>query len=145
MWVLLFQNKGSAFLISVLFGLAVGLLYDFFRVGRVIINGGKIRLFFEDVLFSAVCALMFCVLIFNTTMGTIRLFTVLGFSIGFFVYRFSLGLLTVPFAKWLKALIARPIKRLKCYAVKSYNCFVSVTKTVNFNIGTYRAAKNGFA
>lgn len=111
MWLLLFQDRGAAFLASLAVGCIIGLIYDVFRLFRVIYTGGRIKLFFEDVLFCVMSALVFTVFMFNATMGVIRMFAAIGVLIGFFAYRFSVGLFTVPAAKKLKAILTPPVKR----------------------------------
>ena len=43
---------------SLLVGVLVGALYDLFRIGRVVFGGGRLKLFFEDVLFSVKHSIM---------------------------------------------------------------------------------------
>lgn len=111
MWLLLFQNRGTAFLVSLPVGCIIGLIYDVFRLIRVVYTGGRIKLFFEDVLFCIMSSVVFTVFMFNVNMGVIRLFAVVGVLVGFFAYRFSIGLFTVPIARRLKAIFTAPMKR----------------------------------
>lgn len=111
MWLLIFQDRGAAFLASLLTGVLIGLIYDIFRIGRVIFGGGRIKLFLEDVLFLVMAALVFAVFTFNATMGVVRMFAAIGALIGFFAYRFSLGLCTAYIARSLKKLLTPPIIR----------------------------------
>lgn len=111
MWLLMFQDRGAAFLASLLTGALIGLIYDVFRIGRVVFGGGRIKLFLEDVLFSVMAAVVFAVFTFNATMGVVRMFAAIGALVGFFAYRFSLGLCTAYVARALKKLLTPPIKR----------------------------------
>ena len=122
MWLLLFQDRGTAFLASLAVGCIIGLIYDVFRLVRVVYSGGRIKLFFEDVLFCVMSALVFTVFMFNVNMGVIRMFTAVGVLMGFFAYRFSVGMFTVPAARWLKGLLTPPVKR----AIKRCSHVVSV-------------------
>lgn len=127
----MFQDRGAAFLASLLTGALIGLVYDVFRIGRVVFGGGRIKLFLEDLLFSVMSALIFAVFTFNATMGVVRMFAAIGALIGFFAYRFSLGLFTAYVAVTLKRLLTPPIKRTlqrfkgvcglvsaKCYTIR---------------------------
>lgn len=127
MWLLLFQDRGAAFLASLAVGGIIGVIYDVFRLIRVVYTGGRIKLFFEDVLFCIMSALVFTVFIFNATMGVVRMFAAVGALVGFFAYRFSIGLFTVPTAKKLKGWVTPPIK-------KAHSAFVSV-------VSLYRARR----
>lgn len=145
MWLLLFQDRGAAFLASLLTGAFIGLIYDVFRVGRVIYSGGRIKLFFEDVLFFLMAALVFTVFMFNATMGVVRMFAALGALAGFFAYRFSLGLFTVSVARALKAWLTPPIKKAIA-AIKAKSALLlakSFTRSQSHKI--YRLAGKGFA
>ncbi len=114
MWAVLFQKQSSAFLLSVVSGAAIGVVYDLFRIFRVVWHGGRIKMFFEDVGFCITSAVLFCVFVFNANLGAVRLFMFFGVAIGFFSYRFSFGVLTIPIARFLKKLISKPIKRFFC-------------------------------
>ena len=144
MWLLLFQDRGAAFLASLAVGGLIGLIYDVFRVIRVIYTGGRIKLFMEDVVFCVMASLVFTVFMFNATMGVIRMFAAIGALFGFFAYRFSVGLLTVPVAKWLKSKLTAPLKWvLRCMRTR----LDSVSDYVSALIQSKRAARlasNGF-
>lgn len=145
MWVVLYQKQSQAFLLSVLAGVVFGLLYDLFRIFRVMWRGGRIKLFFEDMVFSTLSALLLCIFVFNANMGVVRLFMFVGLIIGFFSYRFTFGLLTVPFAKWLKGLVLKPIKTFinKCLFMFLHWRFI--INTWCFTLKMKQAAKHGFS
>lgn len=77
------------------FGFMLGIVYDIFRTLRLIISGGKRVVFVADITyFIAAAVLNFCfVLVFND--GEMRGFILAGEALGWLVYYFSLGLLTV--------------------------------------------------
>ncbi len=145
MWLLLFQDRGAAFLASLLTGVIIGVVYDVFRVGRVVTGGGRIKLFFEDVLFFLMAALVFCVFIFNATMGVIRMFASVGVLLGFFAYRFSLGLFTVYATRHIKAWLTPPIMQAKSVMRTKIVQFMAKRYTVMQSQKTYRKACVGFA
>ncbi len=105
MWLFIENQKGNAFLYFVVCGFVIGAFYDIFRVSRAIYSGGKIKLFFEDLLFCIFTAVAFIVFSFNACMGIVRMFAALGTLFGFFAFRFTVGIFTVSIAKGLKALI----------------------------------------
>ena len=67
MWLILFQDRGGAFLYSFLVGALIGLIYDFFRISRVLFGKGRVKIFFEDLVFCLMSAVLLCVFIFNAT------------------------------------------------------------------------------
>lgn len=106
MWLILFQDRGGAFLYSFFVGALIGLIYDFFRISRVLFGKGRVKIFFEDLVFCLMSAVLLCVFIFNATMGMIRLFAFCGIAVGFFFHYFTFGKLTVGFAVVLKNFFA---------------------------------------
>ncbi len=144
MWAVLLQKQSSAFLQSVITGVAVGFIYDLFRVVRVIWNSGRIKMFFEDVLFCAVAGVMFCVFAFNANLGAVRLFMFIGILVGFFSYRFSLGLVTVPAVRYVKAIISSPLKKFSYRIARAFICFYAIIRTRVFIIVMQRSVKRGF-
>jgi len=144
MWLLLYQNRDAAFLVAIAVGVLIGLIYDVFRIIRVIYKGGRIKLFFEDVLFCVMASLVFAVFLFNSTMGVLRMFAAFGVLIGFFAYRFSVGRFTVPIAKRLKMYLVFPIKKAASYCSARISVYRAKRYT-NSNIKRIKClAKRGF-
>ena len=144
MWLLLFQNRGAAFLASLVVGCIIGVIYDVFRLIRVVYTGGRVKLFFEDVLFCVMSAGVFAVFMFNANMGVIRMFAAIGALIGFFAYRFSVGLLTVPMAKKLKGLLARPVKRAAAFCTTRISAYAAKRLTYSEIKSVKKFARKGF-
>lgn len=144
MWLLLYQNRGVAFLAAIAVGAVIGAMYDVFRIIRVVFTGGRIRLFFEDVLFCVMAALVFTVFMFNATMGVVRMFVAVGALFGFFAYRFTLGLFTVRAARAVKAWLTPPLKRAKLYMSKRRKQFFATRATRLQAKRVRRFAKKGF-
>lgn len=123
-----FIEYTMAFLYSVLVGVLYGIIYDFFRITRIIITGrtghSKLTLFFdkalhripnvktsyksspikslirkfyfvfvffEDVLFFVISALIMTVFLYQVNYGQLRLYLYAGAVLGFFVYYNTLG------------------------------------------------------
>ena len=124
MWLILFQDRGGAFLYSFLVGALIGLIYDFFRISRVLFGKGRVKIFFEDLVFCLMSAVLLCVFIFNATMGMIRLFAFCGIAVGFFFHYFTFGKLTVGFAIVLRKLFGPYIIRFKKW-VQSFTTALS--------------------
>ena len=81
----------STVLYGFIFGCLVGLVYDFFRVFRLVFHAGMILLFIEDFIFSVFLAgsvFAFCFL-FNS--GKIRFFYLIAILFGWILYYFTVG------------------------------------------------------
>ncbi|MDP4120630.1 MAG: spore cortex biosynthesis protein YabQ, partial [Bacillota bacterium] len=82
------------FLWACAFGFAIGILYEIVRFMRIAGFDSYIHTFIQDVLFISLCA--FLTFFFAVAMngGRVRFFILLGETVGFFVYRFTVARLT---------------------------------------------------
>lgn len=129
MWLFIEEQRGNAFLYACVWGCAIGLLYDAFRVIRAVFGTGRTRLFFEDLLFCIMAAVLFMLCCFNVSLGIIRMFILFGVVAGFFFYKFTVGLFTVRFVQWLKSLILVPINAFMVKLVLLRNKFCAIVYT----------------
>ncbi len=89
------SSQTEIFLLSLGFGFLLGILYDLFRTLRLIISNSSGFTVFADVMYFLVCAfLVFC---FNLVVdsGKIRLYVLLGDLLGWLIYYFSFGEISV--------------------------------------------------
>lgn len=113
----------TTFALAIGVGLALCLLYDLFRILRLLWPPSQLLLFFEDVLYWVLSALVvFCFLLVRCD-GSIRFFAVLGLILGWlgchltisrWIYRVSARLVKAlrAMARWIRRHIFRPIARL---------------------------------
>lgn len=88
------EEQGEIFSAAVLFGIALGVFYDFFRLLRALGFRSRAAVFIQDVFFMSCCG-MLCFLFAQTTVhGTFRLFVFIGHILGMLGYRFSVGIFT---------------------------------------------------
>ena len=110
----------KVFLYSFGLGFLLGILYDVFRVLRMIFSLGKVTTFIQDFLYVVICAfLTFCfALVLND--GKIMFYIFFGEGIGWLIYYFSLGTLALKVSSaiingvrnvvsLMKKLLERPI------------------------------------
>lgn len=108
--------------ISVLVGLALAVVYDGFRVTRILFRTGKIAMYVQDILYGIAAAFATFLLALAVNYGEIRFYIIGGELIGMTVYFLTLGRITVRIAKWvhricikfalwLKINVSEPIKR----------------------------------
>lgn len=102
------------FLIFFLVGLASGLIFDLRNYLSFLCAKNKVVNIFLDVIFTViVCGIfLFSNLIFNY--GSLRVYAILSFSLGFVVQRFTIGLFVVKMCSWcynnLKVLMMRIVR-----------------------------------
>ena len=84
------ETETQIYLLSVLLGAGIGVVYDMFRAVRIIFRHKKAAVFAEDIIFCALAG--FAVFTFATGLtGKLRFFTVAGMAAGFVIEHFSLG------------------------------------------------------
>ena len=88
------DEQSEIFAAAVLFGAALGVFYDLFRLLRALGFRSRAAVFAQDVLFMMCCGVL-CFLFAQTTVhGRFRSFTFIGHVIGLAGYRFSIGVFT---------------------------------------------------
>lgn len=119
MWEISLADQTLTFLLSLLGGVVLCLLYDLFRIFRLSRNTSSLGLFFEDIFYCVLCGfLTFCFFIVRCS-GEIRGYVLLGELLGFLICRCTLSALLLCAAKYvyrffkrLFDLLARPLRAL---------------------------------
>ena len=80
------SNQAYLFLIFIINGIVIGLLFDFFRISRKVFNTNDMITYIEDILFwiLAGATVIYSIFIFNN--GELRLFMFLAILLGAFAY-----------------------------------------------------------
>jgi hypothetical protein len=107
------QGQGIAFLICLAFGAAIGAVYE---VGYIARFCGKFRLVVSvavDLLFFAAATLLVLLGIRLADDGSIRLYSVSAFALGFCAERFTLGFLVAKCTNWVYNTLVRIYRALK--------------------------------
>lgn len=125
------------FLLSLGFGFLLGILYDVFRTLRLIISSSSWFTVFADIVYFMLCAfLVFC---FNLAVdsGRIRLYVLLGDLLGWMIYYFSLGEISIRLSNRIISSVKRcfravltPIIRLKNRFERKFGKTVSFSKKI---------------
>ena len=104
------EYETHVYLLSVLLGAGIGLLYDLFRALRIVFPHKNIAVAAEDVLFSFLsCSAAY---VFATAFtGKLRVFTLVGMAGGFVLEHFSIGNLAM-------FLLSKAVKVLKHWVLK---------------------------
>lgn len=125
---------------AVLTGGALGLLFDFLRLPRLIFNDK----FFFDFLFWIVSAFtVFCyLLIFNN--GSIRMIYLLFILLGFLLVLFTLGYVTKPLHIAIAKKLKKWAKSFKKVLQKLYNILYNIRANVETLMKKkFKGGKNG--
>ena len=125
------------FLLSLGFGFLLGILYDVFRTLRLVISNSAGFTVFADIMYFLLCAfLVFC---FNLVVdnGKIRLYVLLGDLLGWLIYYFSFGEISVKISNSIIAFVKRifravsiPLRRLKNRINRKFGKSASFSKKI---------------
>ncbi len=85
------SQQTVSFLQSLLLGAALGLLYDGFRILRLLIPSGKIIAFLEDIAYFLLCGFISFAFLLAVNNGIIRAYLLIGELLGAVLYYFTLG------------------------------------------------------
>ncbi len=98
------------FLLSLGFGFLLGILYDVFRTLRLIISKSVSFTVFMDMLYFALCAfLIFCFdLVVDS--GKIRLYVLFGDLLGWLIYYFSFGEISIKISNLIILSVRRAFR-----------------------------------
>lgn len=85
------QNQAYLFLVFSMTGVAIGILFDFFRILRRSIKTSNFITYIEDVLFWILTGLLILYNIWYFNNGGIRIFMFLGIILGVLIYMSTLS------------------------------------------------------
>lgn len=119
------------FMLSLGLGFLLGTVYDLLRMLRLILSKkpGKYTLFVQDIIYVVFCAVTTFLFLLSENYGEIRAYVPIGEIIGFFVYYFTVGILTMraadsvanaihKFLRGLKNIILRPFRAVHLFILK---------------------------
>lgn len=116
------QNQAYLFLVFTLTGVAIGVLFDFFRILRKIIKTSNFVTYIEDISFWILTGLIILYNIWYFNDGEIRIYMFLGIIIGILIYMSTLSKLVIlVFSKTFQAIIKIleiPLKAIKLIFTK---------------------------
>ena len=132
------------FLWSLVFGAALGAVYDLVRAARMLFRAKRIHVTVSDILFFAVCGVLTSLFALPFNKGDVRVFILFGEAVGFLAYRLTLGSVMGKvyafFAKKIRSFVQKIRKflqfffdyLLKLMAFVLYNVSVIIDKLHTF-------------
>lgn len=100
------QNQAYLFLVFSLTGIAIGVLFDFFRILRRTIKTSNIITYIEDVLFWILTGVLILYNIWFFNNGEIRVYMFFGIILGVLIYMSTLSSILIKiFSKILQSII----------------------------------------
>jgi len=95
------------FVISLAVGFAMGVVYEVFRLVRLISPKNRILCFVCDVLFMSLASLISFVLTVVINLGIVRWYILLGEALGFFTYMRTMGRVSGAFFRLIRKLVIK--------------------------------------
>ena len=111
MWEISNIQQGKGILLSFLLGAFLCLIYDLFRLDRIVFKRSTFVVVIEDIFFWIIAAfLTFCLLLLNTN-GQIRTYILIIEGIGFVVFYFTVSKFLFLPAKFLRRMVFKVRKK----------------------------------
>lgn len=85
------SNQAYIFMVFSIVGVAIGLLFDFFRILRKTIKTNDIFTYIEDILFWILTGIIIILAMFYFCDGQLRFFMVMGIILGTVIYIFTIS------------------------------------------------------
>lgn len=136
-------SQTTFFLLSILLGAILSLLFDGIRVANAVLKDNLKRVFFEDIFYFILSAVVTFIYILIVNMGEIRVYIIVGEIIGWVLYRFTLGNFIFKIVLIIVNFIMKWINIIKEYLVSKIpkDRFEKLKKKIN---GFYTRFKNKF-
>ncbi len=83
--------QATVFGCSCILGVVLGILYDVFRIIRVIINPKNITVFVQDVIYFLISGAITFLFVLAFNFGELRFYILIGESAGWTLYHVTLG------------------------------------------------------
>ena len=143
------QNQAYLFLVFSLTGVAIGILFDSFRILRRTFKTSNIITYIEDVLYWILTGLLILYNIWYFNNGEIRIYMFLGIILGVLIYMSTLSSILIRiFTKILliiKNILEVPFKAIKTIFIKIFALmspfFAKIVKKLQIKRGNFE--KNG--
>lgn len=105
-WEIFLQNQSLTFLYAIQFGGLFCILYDFFRILRVLKKYGKFHIVLQDLLYWLIVTFLTFLFLLSRTNGAVRGFVLVGELLGFIIWRLTFSCWLYPFFSKLFGKIA---------------------------------------
>lgn len=106
------QSQTYVFLATLIAGIAIGLIYDFYRLFRYYSRPKKIKTFIQDLFFWLLLSFMIVIFVNKVNEGELRGFLFIGFIIGIILYSRLLSKKIIRFISYTIDFIIDKIKHM---------------------------------
>ena len=149
------MNEIYCFLIFIVVGIIISILFDVFRILRKVFKTPDIVTYIEDIIFGVMAGAIIIYSIFKFNNGEIRSYLFIGILIGILSYLFTISKVFIKYGDkiltFLKKILLFPIKKallfsksilnfIKKNIFRPFSKFISNTKNIipKFSIKKYK-------
>ncbi|MEG0894569.1 MAG: spore cortex biosynthesis protein YabQ [Oscillospiraceae bacterium] len=109
------------FLASIFIGAVIGVLYDVFKVSRIIIKTNNIVTFIEDVAFCLASIILTFIFISEKNDGILRMFLLFGNLMGATIYFCTISVVITKIIKFIVKFVKNIYNKIKIKLVNKNN------------------------
>lgn len=124
------------FVISCLFGIPLGIVFDVFRVFRMTVKHGKIAVMIEDILFFVLYGVFIMCFTITAARSEFRFYYCFGNLLGFILYFVTLGSIVTKILRKiigrLRRVLGKPVKKFVLICEKIPKKFVRTLQNIKF-------------
>lgn len=125
-------NQAFLFLVFVVIGLIIGLLFDIFRILRISFKTKDFVTYIEDILFWIITGILVLYSIFIFNNGEIRLFIFIGIAIGVILYIMLFSSFIIKYSVYIINFIKKVVRVVLKIIVIPIKCLIKVFKKIFF-------------
>lgn len=129
-----FSPPVQLFLLSILWGGALGVLWDIFRILRLGFGKNKIIVIIEDIVYAILFAVFTLLFFYFFTSGYFRFFVIIGELLGFLLYYMTIGKIVYIVFKFLIKWIKKFLWLISWPFRKFFGGIIRITKKLYSNI-----------
>lgn len=133
------------FLVSVVWGMILLIMYDCLRIFRKVVNHGAVWMSIEDIFYWTISAVLIFRMMYELNNGIIRGFSLIGILLGMVIYKYSISeyivrgisFLIIKVKEFLKKVIHILLKPLRFLFGKLKQLLILVGKSIRKRIGLF--------
>lgn len=121
-------NQTNIFFLSIVFGFALGFIYDLFRIPRIIHKVSNEMIFFQDIAYFFLCGILTFLFILVINCGQLRFFIAAGEIIGWCIYNLTVAHFTATIFMFFSKIIKRCAKVTKNISLKIFSPIINLAR-----------------
>ena len=137
-----FYTQTTAFLYSLVLGVALGVVYGVFKAIRTIFFSSRVSVIICDILFMLLACMSLFFYSLAMLYGYIRVYVIIGILFGFSVYRLTLGRIFfnfyMPVISFMRKILRKITSKIKIYSKKLLKNLYKILYNINRKISTFR-------